>query len=177
MEKLEKRLIEAFGTYGFYENKKIKTSDVIITQDVFKQCERNTCGNFGKNHACPPKAGSEEERIARVMKYEDAFLINIVLSIKSRQDMMDSGILFNDAVTKLQNEFESEDVLIMGAGPCLVCKECAALIDEPCRFPEKTQYSMEGSGIDVVRMSINSGMTYNAGMGKAAFFCMVLYRN
>jgi len=66
--------------------------------------------------------------------------------------------------------------MVMAAGPCTVCEKCSALDDEPCRFPEETAYSMEGSGIDVVRMSMNAKMTYNAGLGKAAFFCLALYR-
>ncbi|MBK5243731.1 MAG: DUF2284 domain-containing protein [Eubacteriaceae bacterium] len=176
MKKLEERLIETFGTTGFFEHKKIKFSDVIITQDVFNQCERNICGNFGKNHACPPKAGSEEVRVARVEKYDDAYLVNIVLSIKNREDMMNSGVLFNEATSKLRKVFENDDVFVMGAGPCTICEKCSALEEEPCRFPEKTQYSMEGCGIDVMRMSMNFKMTYNAGMGNAAFFCLVLYR-
>ena len=133
---------------------------MIITPDVFKQCERNTCGNFGKNHACPPKAGSEEERIARVKKYDDGYLVNIVLSIKNREDMMNSGVLFNEATSKLSKLFENDDVFVMGAGPCTICKKCSALDEEPCRFQEKIQYSMEGSGIDVMRMSMNFKMTY-----------------
>ena len=42
-------------------------------------------------------------------------------------------------------------------------------------FSEKTQYSMEGSGIDVVRMAIDHKMTYNAGRGKVGYFTLVLY--
>ncbi len=36
---------------------------------------------------------------------------------------------------------------------------------------------MEGSGIDVVRMSMNLDMTYNAGSGKIGFFALILYND
>ncbi len=176
MNSLENRLIEAFQKFGFDEYKKIKTTEVVVTQDVFKQCERNTCGNFGKNHACPPRAGDEETRSARIMKYENAFVINKILPIKSRKDMEESMNILIEANKKLRNEFIHDDVVVMASGPCNICEECTALIDKPCRFPDKTQYSMEGCGIDVVRMSMNLKMTYNAGMGKAAFFALVLYK-
>ena len=63
---LEQRLIEAFARLWFDEYKKISTKDIIFSRDVIEQCARNTCGNYGKNHSCPPLAGSEEERRARV---------------------------------------------------------------------------------------------------------------
>jgi len=36
---------------------------------------------------------------------------------------------------------------------------------------------MEGSGIDVMRMSMNKKMIYNAGKGKVGFFSLVLYND
>ncbi|MCR3921891.1 MAG: DUF2284 domain-containing protein, partial [Firmicutes bacterium] len=77
---------------------------------------------------------------------------------------------------ELRKEFAADDVFIMGAGPCTLCEKCTALTEDDCRFPEKTQYSMEGSGIDVVRMSMNKKMTYNAGAGRVGYFTLVLYK-
>lgn len=174
---LKERLIEAFQEIGFDEYRAIKSSDIIFSQDVFNQCARNTCGNFGKNHGCPPKAGSEDERKARVLKYKNAFIISKIASIGSRKEMMDSMEFLANINQALRKTFENEEVFVMGAGPCTVCKNCAALEDKLCRFPEKIQYSMEGSGIDVVRMSMNQKMTYNAGRGKVGFFTLVLYND
>lgn len=172
---LKDRLIEAFKEIGFDEYREIETKDIIFSKDVFNQCARNTCGNFGKNHGCPPNAGSEDERKARVLKYKNAFIISKIASIKSRKEMMDSMEVIENINKALRKAFEEEDVFVMGAGPCTVCKVCNALDNEPCRFPEKIQYSMEGSGIDVVRMSMNHKMTYNAGRGKAGFFTLMLF--
>jgi predicted metal-binding protein len=76
---------------------------------------------------------------------------------------------------ELRREFKDDDVLVMGAGPCRVCEKCAAIENQPCRFPDRTEYSMEGSGIDVVRTSKEQNMIYNAGGGKVGFFALVLY--
>ena len=174
---LEEKLIEAFIRLGFDEYRKISTGELIFSQDVFKQCEKNTCGNFGKNYGCPPLAGSEEERKLRVLSHRDAFVISKIVSFTSRKEMQNSTELLNRIHRELRQEFEDEDVLIMGPGPCTVCKKCSAIDGLPCRYPEKTQYSLEGSGIDVVRMSKELNMTYNAGGGRIGFFSLVLYNS
>lgn len=174
---LKERLIEAFKEIGFDEYKEIKTSDIVFSQDVFNQCEKNTCGNFGKNHACPPKSGTVDERKENILKYKNAFIISKIVSIKTRKEMMESLELVAKVNKDLRKTFANENVGIMGAGPCTKCKECTALNNEPCRFPDKIEYSMEGSGIDVVRMSMNYKMTYNAGAGKIGYFTLVLYNN
>jgi predicted metal-binding protein len=174
---VKERLIEAFKEIGFDEYKEIKTNDIIFSQDVFKQCEKNTCGNFGINHACPPGAGTIDERKASVLKYENAFIISKIVSIKTRKEMMESLEIVAKVNKNLRSAFENEDIPIMGAGPCTKCKKCTALDNEPCRFPDKIEYSMEGSGIDVVRMSMNQKMTYNAGAGKIGYFTLVLYND
>ena len=175
MTGLDENLIKSFGQLGFTEYRKIDTSEIIFSSDVFKQCEKNTCGMFGKNHGCPPKAGSEEERKARVMKYQNAFIINKILPISSRQEMQESMGQLKKSVNALREIFKENAILVLSTGPCDICDTCTALEDKPCRFPKRTLYSMEGCGIDVVRMSIDLNMTYNAGMGKAAFFALVLY--
>ena len=174
---LKEDLIVVFQDLGFDEYKEITSDDIIISEDVFNQCARNTCGNFGKNHGCPPRAGSEAERRARIFKYKKAFILNKIAAISSRKELNDSMELLGSIHKALRKELVDEDVLIMGAGPCTICKNCTALEDKPCLFPLKTQYSMEGSGIDVVRMSMNHKMTYNAGKGKVGFFTLVLFND
>ena len=175
MTNLESRLIKSFAQLGFTEYRKIDTNEITFSSDVFKQCEKNTCGMFGKNHGCPPKAGSEEKCKARVMKYDTAYVISMILSIKNRKEMSHSMELLHNAINEIRKEFKDENVTVMGTGPCNICEECTALKNEPCRFPDKTLYSMEGSGIDVVRMSMNLKMKYNTGKGSVAFFALVLY--
>lgn len=172
---LKNRLIEAFQEIGFDEFREIQSKDIVFSKDVIQQCAKNTCGNYNKNHGCPPRSGSEEERKARVLKYKDAFIVSKILPIGSRKALKDSMEYLDNIINRLRKTFEGEDLLIMGAGPCTECKSCTALEDKPCRFPEKVQYSMEGSGIDVVRMSMNHKMTYNAGGGSIGFFILVLY--
>ena len=173
MDMIKNRLIESFKEIGFDEYNEIKTEDIIFSQDVFNECAKNTCGNYGKNYSC--MGHSVDESKSRIEKYENAFLISKIVSIRTGEEMMDSLALIEKSNKALRDAFDNEHVFVMGAGPCTKCKACSALEGEPCRFPDKIQYSMEGSGIDVVRMSINEKMTYNAGGGRIGYFTLVLY--
>ncbi|HCX64046.1 MAG TPA: hypothetical protein DHN33_02390 [Eubacteriaceae bacterium] len=174
-EAIEETMEEAFEEIGFDEYREITTDEIIIEEDVFKQCEKNICGSFGKNHACPPQAGTEAERKARVNQYKKGYLLNKFGSINSRKEMEESMKEVEKAVRALRKRFRQEDVLVLGVGPCTLCKECTALEGDPCRHPELIEYSMEACGIDVVRMSMNKKMKYNAGGGKVGYFSLVLY--
>jgi predicted metal-binding protein len=172
---LRDHLIEAFQEIGFDDYKEIRISDIIFSEEVFSLCAKNTCGNFGRNHGCPPSAGNHEVGKARVLEYQNGFLLNKILPIKSREAMKESGQTLNRMRNELAKKFAGDRVLILGAGACKVCATCAALEGEPCRLPDKIQYSMEGSGILVMRMAMDYKMKYNAGMGNAGFFMLALY--
>ncbi|NLZ39491.1 MAG: DUF2284 domain-containing protein [Firmicutes bacterium] len=174
---LKERLLWAFQEIGFDEYKELETHELVFSEDVFNQCAKNICGNFNKNHACPPRAGSVEERKARILNYKKGFLLSKFASIRTREEMETSMQEVFEAIKKLRSIFTNDDVLILGAGPCTVCKRCTALDDKPCRFPDKIQYSMEGCGIDVVRMSLQKEMRYNPGRGKIAYFTLVVYND
>ncbi|MBF7097072.1 DUF2284 domain-containing protein [Alkalibacter mobilis] len=170
-----KSLEEAFVKMGYDEFKELEPSEIIFSQDVFDQCKKNTCGSFGKNHACPPNAGTETERKQRVLQYEKGYMISKIVPIRNRKEMMESMEIVENCTKELRKILRGEKALVMGAGPCTVCNECTALMGDECRFPDRIQYSMEGSGIDVVRMSMNKKMTYNAGAGNVGYFTLVMY--
>lgn len=170
---LRDRLIESFKELAYDEFKEIALDDIIFSTDVFSQCARNTCGNFGAYYTC--NGGTIEESKERILKYKQAFLVNKIVELKRGKEMMESLKCVADTNDALRKAFEDEKVMLMGAGPCTICKTCAIREEKPCRHPDKIQYSMEGSGIDVVRMSINHKMTYNAGRGKIGYFSLVLF--
>jgi predicted metal-binding protein len=172
---LKQRLIDAVTYLGFDEWREIKAEEIVFDSVVFDQCARNTCGKFGANHSCPPMAGTFEDRKSKVLNYRQALLLNKIISISSRKALTESREALAKAIKEMRKEFSNDDVLILGAGACTVCENCTAPEGLPCRFPDQTQYSMEGSGIDVVRMSLNQKMTYNAGKGNLGFFTLVLY--
>jgi len=173
---LKDEIIEAVKEAGFDEYKEIKTKDIIFDEAVFASCAENKCGNYGKNHSCPPLSGNMEENQARFLSYENGIIINkIVYYGEFYERYEEAGKEVEDAFNKLGKLLDGKAVRLIGAGGCRICKECAALTDEPCRFPDKRRYSMEGSGMDIVKMSKDLEMTYNGGDNHYGFFMMVIY--
>lgn len=175
MKPIKSRLEESFEALGFFEYKQLKTSEIPFSHDVFLQCKRNTCGQFGKNHACPSETSSEEERIGRILSHDEAYITSIKVPFRTKEDIENSGNTLKEKLNQLRKAFSDDSVQVLGVGPCTVCENCTAPQGGSCRFPDKTQYSMEGCGIDVVALSRQQNMTYNAGAGNMVFFATVLY--
>lgn len=173
---LKDDIIKAINEAGFDEYKEISSKDLIFSEDVFGECAKNTCGNYGKNHSCPPLSGDMEENKARFLKYENGIIINKIVDMgEFYEKMMTATKEAGDALQNLRDLLEDKPVLIAGPGGCRICKTCAAIDNEPCRFPDKKQYSMEGSGMDIVSMSRKFNMIYNAGDHKLGYFYIVMY--
>lgn len=169
-------IIKAIDEAGFDEYKEISSADLIFSEDVFGECAKNTCGNYGKNHSCPPLSGDMEENKARFLKYDNGIIINKIVDMGEFYEKMQSATReAGEALQKLRDLLEGQPVLVAGPGGCRICKTCAAIDNEPCRFPEKKQYSMEGSGMDIVSMSRKFNMIYNAGDHKLGYFYIVMY--
>ncbi len=172
------KLQEIIEELGFDEYRNIPTSEIIFSEDVFSQCARNTCGNYHKNYACPPLSGDLETNKNRMLKYSRAFIVNKVVPMRTRAQMAEGMKTTAELITNLRKATEEMDnVMVVGPGGCNICKSCAAIDDEPCRFPDKTQYSMEGSGIDIVKMSQEQKMTYNGGERGLGYFFLALYND
>ncbi|MBC3798091.1 DUF2284 domain-containing protein [Acetobacterium tundrae] len=173
---LRDKIINAINEVGFDEYKEISSADIIFADAVFASCKANTCGNYGLNYACPPLSGDMEENKQRFLNYDHAIILNKIMFLGEYYEKMeDSMTEVFERLDELRQKLKDELVMIAGPGGCNLCKECAAKTSEPCRFPEKKRYSMEGSGMDIVSMSRKLGMIYNAGDKKVGFFMMVLY--
>nr|WP_320026047.1 DUF2284 domain-containing protein [uncultured Acetobacterium sp.] len=125
-----------------------------ITQEVRDRCADNYCGFYGKNHRCSPAVGDLEHYRQLIKGYGEGLVFSKAYPVKSRYDYQE----------------------MLDAGTCSICKSCAILTDEPCRFPEDAIPSLEAAGIDVVGLSRSLGMTYNNGADKVTYFGLVLYQ-
>ena len=65
--------------------------------------------------------------------------------------------------------------LLLGAGPCVVCKECASNKNKPCRHPDKAFPSVEACGVDVMSLSKSVGLAYNNGKNTVTYIGAILY--
>ena len=173
---LRDEIIEAIKESGFDEYREISSSDLNFDESVFASCAENKCGNYGSNYSCPPLSGDLKENQARFLKYDHGIIINKIVDLgEFYENYKNSGKEVKTALDHLRELLDGKPVLIAGAGGYNICKVCASKTNEPCRFPEKRRYSMEGSGMDIVKMSLKFNMTYNAGNHKIGFFMIVMY--
>jgi predicted metal-binding protein len=175
MESIIQKVLRFADESGFDEIVAVSPDLVRFSKDVFDQCKRNTCGKYGANYACPPKSGSLKECMAKLRACDYVLVAGKLTSMKRASEMGEGMRAFAESVESLRGALERAgvDATVYSAGPCTICPECAAITGEPCRFPEKRHYSMEGSGVDVMRTAMDLGMTYNAGPGTMTYFAMV----
>jgi predicted metal-binding protein len=63
------------------------------------------------------------------------------------------------------------------AGPCRLCKECQAVEDSPCIFPEQARPCMEGCGIDVFETVRKNGFsieTLGSKTDTSRIYCLLM---
>lgn len=167
-------VINAVKESGFDEYRELVTTEIIMTKDVVDQCLK--CNNTGKNYSCPPLSGDLQQNIDRVLKYENALLINKIIPMpETREGFEQMGKLLGSIVDDLRKRLKDLPVEVRTPGGCDLCKECAAITDEACRFPDEIRYSLEGSGMDICAMAKKFDMTYNAGSRGLGYFFMVLF--
>lgn len=170
------RLREEALALGAFRAEIIHT-EAIVTDASFRQlCEANACGNYGKNHMCPPNAGDITVLMEKIRQYDRALVYQTVWNLEDSYDfegMMEAGKRHNDLMQKLREKTREEscpEPLHLGAGGCRVCEVCAARTQEPCRFPDKAVASLETYGIDVSQLAKASGMRYTNGKDTVTYF-------
>jgi predicted metal-binding protein len=67
---------------------------------------------------------------------------------------------YYEALVELEGELFKDGyykAFVFLAGPCRLCKKCAAVENDPCLFPWKARPSMEACGIDAYQTARNNG--------------------
>ncbi len=168
--------------YNFKEYKEFDPNLVKLDDRVRKMCEQNTCGQYGKNHMCPPAVKSISEWEKEIASYKCGIIFTKMYQIEDSFDMeamFEGAADFGKTITKLRenlkSEFPDKKILILGAGTCMICPKCAYIDKEPCRFPDKAYPSVEACGIDVMRLSKSAGVQYNNGKNTVTYIGLMLY--
>lgn len=151
----------------------LDAATIELLEEVRQMCSANTCGRYGKNWSCPPACGDLAACRERVGKYHAGILVQTVGDVEDSLDfeaMMETEALhkehFNLAAEKLRELYP--DMLPLGAGCCTVCKTCTCP-DQPCRFPEKRNSSLEAYGILVSELCRKNNLAYYYGADKIAY--------
>jgi predicted metal-binding protein len=168
--------------YDFKEYKAFDLNLIRIDQAVRNICKQNACGQYGRNHMCPPAIKDIKEWEKEILSYKNAIIVTKVYQTKGRYDMkaMFDGIKdFQKTLVRLKEDligrFPDQRLLLLGAGSCFICKKCTYRDGKPCRFPGKAFPSVEACGIDVMSLSKSAGVKYNNGKNTVTYIGVLLY--
>ena len=169
------QLREAALAEGFAAAAVVYTEEIPFDSGFRIYCEENLCGQYGKNHSCPPDCGSCEQMRGRVTAFRRALVLQTNWEIP---DLTDSVAIrraksgHNQASLSLAQKLRQVEVpgFVVGASGCALCQPCAAAEGLPCRYP-KLQYScMSSYCIHVSALCAQCGLIYDLGPGRVAFF-------
>lgn len=155
----------------------ISIDEIVFEPTVRDACKANTCGQYGKSHSCPPNIGKIDDCINIVKQYKKGWLFQYVGTCRDVFDwdgMMEAQDIFNDLIIKFRHTTKDTECLILGGGPCKLCKKCAFLDNKPCRFPDLMISSVEGHGIFVNKTLNKVGLEYNNGENTVSYVGVIL---
>ena len=168
--------------YGFREHRKFDPGLITIDPVVRAMCKQNACGQYGKNHMCPPAIKDIEAWKEDIESFQKAVIVTKVYAVESSFDfksMMDGIADFQKTLMRVKKDiiaqFPDREMLFLGAGACMICDKCSLPEGEPCRFPDKALPSLEACGIDVMRLSREVGVKYHNGKNTVTYLGVVLY--
>ena len=173
-------LIKTVSDLGAYKAAVIPTSAVETDISFRALCEKNTCGNFGRNWACPPDAGDIEKLIADLYSYGNMLVYQSVGKLEDSFDVdgmalaAEKHAALTRAVREKVGPLGFSRTLFLGAGGCRVCRVCAKKTDESCRHPDKATPSLEAYGVNVSKLAPAAGMKYINGQNTVTYFGAVL---
>lgn len=179
---ITEQLIKSGLELGFNDCQHILTANIIFGESLRKNCEMNSCGNYGRNWACPPHCGDITECISKAKQYTQAIVVQYVGALEDSYDfegMMDAAQKFEIIFNQFAENAKSllSDTYPLGAGGCHQCERCAILDDEPCRNPGIAYPSLEAHGIFVSDLAAKSNMKYINGQNTVTYFGALLFNS
>ncbi|MDR2568702.1 MAG: DUF2284 domain-containing protein, partial [Oscillospiraceae bacterium] len=138
---------------GFTHYAPLDVSTLEFLQEIRDMCNPKQCRNYNKSWSCPPACASLEEMRERVKDYTFGILVQTVGELEDSMDwdgIMETGACHKENFGRMRAALDKKhpSVLAMGAGECKVCQSCT-YPDEPCRYPNKMEVSMEAGGLFV----------------------------
>ena len=149
--------IDAARAFGATDAKAINPKTVVTAPWVRWKCQFG-CRGFGGSHCCPPNTPGDQETRRLLDSYQRAILFHLEAARKPDRGTMCKEYFAN--LIKLEGRVFKDGnykTLVLLAGPCPWCAECAKTKGEPCTHGAKARPSMEACGIDVFQTARNNG--------------------
>lgn len=165
---------------GAFRAKVAETGEIPFDKGLRAYCEANRCGTYDKNWACPPGVGEPEELIARAKEYAHILVFQTVSTLEDSFDIegMQAAAARHAEVSEAVRREVAKTLprfLMLTAGGCTVCKTCARVENQPCRFPEKAISSLEAYCMNVSTLAERCGMKYINGKDTVTYFSAILF--
>ncbi len=176
---LNERIESQKERLGIWEYSVISTKEIPFSDEVRRICEKNACGMYGTNWACPPAVGSVQACREKCMQWDNALVVTTKTVLESRYDVS----LWKSAAKAHESVTDDVLALVRGVYPdayalstegCGICASCT-YPDALCRFPERMHPAVESFGISVVELSKKSGVRYINGADSITYFSVILF--
>jgi len=177
----EKELIGNAIHHGAHKAAVIDVDKITFDEILRSYCEANYCGSFGKNYACPPDVGTVRDVIDKARGFRKALIFQTIGQLEDSYDvegMQEAARLHTNVSNLIEQDMrqQSTDILQLTVGGCTVCKECAIVGNQPCRFPDRAVSSLEAYCMNVSTLAKLCGMNYINGKDTVTYFGAYLYR-
>ncbi len=164
---------------GIHEYKVISTNDIPFEPEIRKICEDNVCRLYGKTWACPPAVGTVEQCKERCLQYKQAMVFSAVYPLEDCFDyegMKKGHKAFKELCDRLYMLIQKDisSFHLLSNEGCKRCDHCT-YPSADCRKAEMLFPSLEGYGINVMKLAQNADLRYNNGKNKVTYFGMLLY--
>lgn len=142
-------------------------------------CE-NECPMYGKSWACPPGVGSVPECQEKCFSYKNCLMISTIVEVADIADLEETLATRpeHEAITNTVGSLLEQAGVkpyILSTEACTLCKRCAILDGQPCRFPEKMHPCVESHSINVVPMLESRGLEFQFGANVVTWISLLFY--
>lgn len=161
----------------------IPAKEIVCQKGLRVFCEENRCGQFGRNHSCPPECGTEEEMAERLTRYDKALILVNAFEVKNALDGGETTPLKKQHsqksrrfIKRLTKEGTLPDGgLMILAGPCSFCPECTLPEGKPCAYPKEQASCLSAYSINVMKLTEAAGFELSWELTQVTFVALYLF--
>lgn len=173
------RLEEGLSQLPLFLYADVDPKELEFSQRVRQIC-RTECPMYGTNYACPPAVGTIEECREKCLRYENCLMISTVTEVDDIADLnatLATRKEHEEVTDQAADLLRAEGVepFVLSTEACAICKRCAYLDGQPCRFPEKMHPCVESQGINIIPEIEKNGITFQYGSNIVTWFSLLFY--
>ena len=166
--------------HGAMKAEGIAVTDLVLQPQLRFNCEVNHCGMYDRNYTCPPAVGDIDVLIAKLRRYKRAVILQNVYQLEDSFDIEGMlagqekhGAMVAAIARDVYAALGRDSALVLSAGSCTLCAECAIRTRKPCPFPDDAITPLEAYGVNVSKISQVSSLRYINGANTVTYFAGV----